>query len=55
MMRWMVGKSLEFRWLVIFAATAAMVFGAAQVQQTKVDVFPEFAPPTGGDPDHRPR
>ncbi len=45
MMRWMVGKSLEFRWLVIFAATAAMVFGAAQVQQTKVDVFPEFAPP----------
>ncbi len=45
MMRWIVGKSLEFRWLVVFAATAAMVFGAAQAQDTKVDVFPEFAPP----------
>ena len=45
MMRWIVSRSLHFRWLVIFGATAMMVFGVAQVQQTKVDVFPEFAPP----------
>jgi CzcA family heavy metal efflux pump len=44
-MRWIVGKSLNFRWLVIFAAGTLMVFGAAQIPSAQVDVFPEFAPP----------
>ena len=44
-MRWIVSRSLRFRWLVLFAATALMVFGVTQIPNTKVDVFPEFAPP----------
>jgi CzcA family heavy metal efflux pump len=44
-MRWIVARSLRFRWLVLFAATATMAFGVAQVPNAKVDVFPEFAPP----------
>jgi CzcA family heavy metal efflux pump len=44
-MRWVVSRSLRFRWLVLFAATAAMAFGVAQIPSAKVDVFPEFAPP----------
>ncbi|MDX6534900.1 MAG: hypothetical protein QOF68_2644 [Gaiellales bacterium] len=45
MMRWVVGRSLRYRWLVIFAAVSTMVFGAAQIPSAQVDVFPEFAPP----------
>ena len=44
-MRWIVSRSLRFRWLVLFAAAAMMAFGIAQIPSTKVDVFPEFAPP----------
>jgi CzcA family heavy metal efflux pump len=44
-MRWIVGRSLRFRWLVLFAAAAVAAFGIAQIPSTKVDVFPEFAPP----------
>ena len=44
-MRWIVSRSLRFRWLVLFAAAATMAFGIAQIPSTKVDVFPEFAPP----------
>ena len=44
-MRWIVSRSLRFRWLVLFGATALMVFGVTQIPNTKVDVFPEFAPP----------
>ena len=44
-MRWIVGKSLRFRWLVIFAAAALMVFGIGETRNAEVDVFPEFAPP----------
>ena len=44
-MRWIVGSSLKFRWLVIFAAAALMIFGVAQSRNAPVDVFPEFAPP----------
>src|ERR671917_372673 len=44
-MRWIVGSSLRFRWLVIFAAAALMIFGVAQSRNAPVDVFPEFAPP----------
>ena len=44
-MRWIVSRSLRFRWLVVFAATALMVVGVAQIPNAQVDVFPEFAPP----------
>src|SRR3712207_3457689 len=44
-MRWIVGNSLRFRWIVAFAAVALMVFGITLIPNTKVDVFPEFAPP----------
>src|SRR5919197_4346969 len=43
-MRWIVSRSLRFRWLVLFAATAMIVFGTSQIPNAKVDVFPEFAP-----------
>jgi CzcA family heavy metal efflux pump len=44
-MRWIVGRSLQFKWLVLFAATALMVIGVTQIPNAKTDVFPEFAPP----------
>ena len=44
-MRWIVGSSLRFRWLVIFAAAALMIFGIGETRKAEVDVFPEFAPP----------
>jgi CzcA family heavy metal efflux pump len=44
-MRWIVSRSLRFRWLVVFAAAAMTAFGISQIPNTKVDVFPEFAPP----------
>ena len=44
-MRWIVGSSLRFRWLVIFAAAALMIFGIGETRNADVDVFPEFAPP----------
>ena len=44
-MRWVVASSLRFRWLVLFAAIALLVAGAAQIRSAQVDVFPEFAPP----------
>jgi len=44
-MRWIVSRSLRFRWLMVFAATAIMVFGVSQIPGAEVDVFPEFAPP----------
>jgi CzcA family heavy metal efflux pump len=45
LMRSIVGGSLRYRWLVVFAAIFMMVLGAATIPNTKVDVFPEFAPP----------
>jgi CzcA family heavy metal efflux pump len=44
-MRWIVGSSLKFRFLVIAIGAAMMAFGATRVGHTPVDVFPEFAPP----------
>jgi CzcA family heavy metal efflux pump len=45
MMRWIVGSSLRFRYLVVAAGVAMMVFGAQQLRSMPVDAFPEFAPP----------
>ena len=45
LMRRVVGQSLRFRYLVVFAASAMLAAGLALIPDTKVDVFPEFAPP----------
>ncbi|MDX6534355.1 MAG: hypothetical protein QOF68_2099 [Gaiellales bacterium] len=44
MMRWIVGSSLKYRFLVVFAAAAMVTLGLGQLRSTPVDVFPEFAP-----------
>src|SRR5437763_8112266 len=43
-MRWIIGSSLRFPFLVMAAAVALVFFGAEQLSNEKVDVFPEFAP-----------
>jgi CzcA family heavy metal efflux pump len=45
MFRWIIGASLQFRFLVLGAAAALVLFGTTQFTQMPVDVFPEFAPP----------
>ncbi len=55
MMRWIVGSSLKFRFLVIALAVVMMYFGIAQLQRMPVDVFPEFAPTPRRDSDDLPR
>ena len=45
MMRWIVGTSLKFRFLVLAVAAATMLIGVGQLRSMPVDVFPEFAPP----------
>ena len=44
-MRWIVGASLKFRFIVVAVAASLMFFGLQQVNNAPVDVFPEFAPP----------
>jgi Cu/Ag efflux pump CusA len=44
-MRWIVARSLRFRWLAVFGAAAVMLFGFIQAREAPLDVFPEFAPP----------
>ena len=45
MMRWIVGSSLKFRYLVVAGGIAMMVFGLGLLRDSPVDVFPEFAQP----------
>ncbi|WP_283135028.1 efflux RND transporter permease subunit [Rhizohabitans arisaemae] len=45
MMRWIVGSSLRFRYIVLALAAGMMFFGVGQLRDMAVDVFPEFAPP----------
>src|SRR5919204_3413006 len=44
-MRWIVERSLWFRWLAVFAGAAMLVFGFQRARTAPLDVFPEFAPP----------
>src|SRR5919204_2673596 len=44
-MRWIVGSSLRFRFLIVAVGIAMLVFGAAELRAMPVDAFPEFAPP----------
>ena len=45
MLRSLVQASLRYRFVVVIAAMAMIVVGVWSVQQTPLDVFPEFAPP----------
>lgn len=45
MLKWMIGASLKYRYLVIAFAAGLMFFGVQQLRDTPIDVFPEFAPP----------
>ena len=45
MMRWIVGTSLKYRFIVLAVAGSMMFLGAGQLKDMPVDVFPEFAPP----------
>src|SRR5512144_1680325 len=44
-MRWIVGSSLKFRFIVVGLTAFLMLFGVQQIGKSPVDVFPEFAPP----------
>lgn len=44
-MRWIVGASLKFRFLVVAIAASLLFFGVQRLEDAPVDVFPEFAPP----------
>ena len=55
MMRWIVGSSLQLRFLMIILAAVLMVFGITQLRDMPVDVFPEFNPPYGRSSDRSPR
>ena len=43
-MRWIVGWSLRFRYLVAGLAAGLLFFGVQLLGHEKLDVFPEFAP-----------
>ena len=45
MMRWIIGTSLKFRYLVVAGGIAMMVFGLGVLRDSPVDVFPEFSQP----------
>ncbi len=45
LMGWIVGTSLNYRFLVVAAGALLMIFGVATLPSTRVDAFPEFAPP----------
>ena len=44
-MRWIVGSSLKFRFIIVALASALVFIGVHRVNDAPVDVFPEFAPP----------
>jgi CzcA family heavy metal efflux pump len=44
MIRWIVGTSLRFRYIVVAISAAMLFFGIRRISDMPVDVFPEFAP-----------
>ncbi|MEO8117888.1 MAG: efflux RND transporter permease subunit [Rhodoferax sp.] len=44
MMRWVIGTSLRFRFLVMAIGLSLMYFGFLRLREMPIDVFPEFAP-----------
>jgi CzcA family heavy metal efflux pump len=45
MIRWIVGTSLRFRFIVVALGLGLVYFGTQRVKDIPIDVFPEFAPP----------
>ena len=45
MMRLILMASLRFRYVLVAASVAMLLIGGLQLRDTRVDVFPEFAPP----------
>ena len=46
MFRWIIGSSLQFRFIVLGIAVALVAFGALQLKKMPIDIFPEFSAPT---------
>ena len=42
---WIVASSLRLRFLVVAGAAGLLVVGSLQIQNMRIDAFPEFAPP----------
>ncbi len=40
MVRWIVGTSLKYRYLVVFIALVVMILGLVQLRSMPVDFFP---------------
>ncbi len=45
MLKWVIGSSLKYRFIVLAIAGGLMFFGVQQLRHAQLDVFPEFAPP----------
>ena len=45
MMRWIVGSSIQLRFLVVILAAVLLVYGSMQLRAMPVDVYPEINPP----------
>jgi CzcA family heavy metal efflux pump len=45
MMRRILTVSLRFRYIAVAASMAMLIIGGLQLRETRIDVFPEFAPP----------
>src|SRR5215213_6799362 len=45
LMRWTVASSLRYRYLVVALGVLTMALGIITLPSSRVDVFPEFAPP----------
>ena len=44
MLRWIIGSSLRFRFIVVLAAAALIAVGIVKLRGMPIDAFPEFAP-----------
>ena len=55
MMRWIVGSSLKFRYLVVAVGAALMVFGVGAAARLAGGRLPRVRAAEGRDPDHQPR
>jgi CzcA family heavy metal efflux pump len=45
MLRWIIGTSLQARFVVVALAALLLVFGFTQLEDMPVDILPEFSPP----------
>jgi CzcA family heavy metal efflux pump len=45
MIHWLINKSLQFRYLVLFVTVVVLIVGINHIRGIPIDVFPEFAPP----------